>query len=204
MSLALWLATLRHLPHTIAQALPLGALQLLNQQLLPSQRQRLQAHNGKYLCLHWGEREVLWLGISPEGNFVPTAAMPQAHVSLRIDPTVAQHINTFIAHPQRLDYLQQFVHIQGEAALAKVVADLATQMQLNTFTPLAQCLGPTTAAAIQYHSQQCLQSLRHWLSQDGHVLAQQPALHTLNQAQQSLAMRIHALEQRLRNHGVRL
>ncbi|MCK9510062.1 MAG: hypothetical protein M0R28_02380 [Pigmentiphaga sp.] len=132
----------------------------------PWARQRLQSHAGKVITLRVDAREQL-LGIDRRGHLFPAAAGAQANVQVGLS---ARQLPTLLGADR--DARLQAVHIQGEAALAHTLAELARQLRWDLEDDLARWLGDIPARRLVALGRQGLGLLRQAASNFGQNFAE--------------------------------
>lgn len=175
-------------------------------------RERLSRHAGKTVRFAFG-RFVMGLAVNSEGyaDLADEAVVPD--VTLTVDPAKFNPIG-LLPGQVRPDVVEA-THIEGDAALARVVADLAGSLRWDPEDDLSRLVGdiPATrlmagARAIHQGGQAALSSLgrnmSEYLAEESGVLAGAPLLaqwqqdlSQLNQQRDELARQAAALEARL-------
>src|SRR5690606_19709517 len=107
-----------------------------------------------------------------------------------------------------LSSITDMLHVQGDAALATLVSELARDLRWDVEEDMAamfgDLLGPrllrgarAAADAAQSTAQRAAANLAEYLGEEGRLLATRPALETLRQDGAELLRRLDALERRM-------
>ncbi|MGE4340834.1 MAG: SCP2 domain-containing protein [Pigmentiphaga sp.] len=140
----------------------------------PWARQRLQGHAGKVIALRLDAREQL-LGIDRRGHLFPAVAGAQANVQVGLS---ARQLPALLGADR--DARLQAVHIQGEAALAHTLAELARQLRWDLEDDLARWLGDIPARRLVAMGRQGLGLVQQAISNFGQNFAEY-AVHEADQ-----------------------
>lgn len=180
-----------------------NAFNLLTRQQ-PWAAQRLAAHAGQTLriCLG-GFRVTLTIGQDGTLAAANSAVVPDVVLEL-----IAEKLSwsALLAPDSRAD-IAQWVHVTGQAALAKVVSDLARDLRPDPEDALAQWLGDIPAhrltkgvrgmvAGAQSFARGVAENLAEYLSEESNTLTGAPALASLTHERERTLAYLVQLEQR--------
>lgn len=168
---------------------------------------KTRLHAGKYLRLNLSGLSFLVM-IQSSGELELAQQETKPNVTLTLSDEAVKQLPSLWNEHRNLDVVASLMHIEGEAGLAQLVSDLAQHLRWDIEAELNQLLGPFMANVVmsgfkraqglgQRLSQRSLEKTREFLSQDYHVIVQQPVVEELREEVQSLHRSVALLEQRI-------
>lgn len=172
----------------------------------PWAQQRLAQYAGRTLLCSVGKLSLA-VGFTHYGTvaWVPTPEKPNVH--LRI---ASSHLSALPAAfaAGEADAILELVHIQGDAGMAKAIADLVTQLRLDPEAELARFTGDFIAvglvrafkhsvAAGQRTLHHATDNIAEYLGEESGLLLSQNAYFIWQERMQHLEQQLHQLEQRV-------
>ena len=172
----------------------------------PWAAERLSRHAGKSLRFSVGAMQVAYsIESSGRVQVCNPAVVPDVTLSI-----ATRHLADLpaILRSRDLAAITEKLHVQGDAALAALVSELARDLRWDIEEDLAakfgDLLGPgllqggrAAVGAVQTALQRTTANVAEYLGEEGQVIATRPGLQAFSAGCASLQSRLNALEQRL-------
>jgi ubiquinone biosynthesis protein UbiJ len=178
----------------------------------PWAAERLARHAEKTLRIVFGGY-ALTFQISAAGQLVPTEVSTTPDVVLEINPQFFDPV-AWLSSASRPD-IAEYVHVSGQAALARVVSELSRDLRPDPEDALAQFLGDIAARRIVQSARSAAiglsdalrglgRNVAEYLSEETDALAGRPVMEAFAQEHAQAQTRLSALEQRAADFSARL
>lgn len=170
-------------------------------------KKKIRSHTGKFVRLNIAQFS-LNLEILPSGEVALSSAEVMPNVTLTIDDEGARTLPQLWRDGADMDTIASLLHVQGEAGLAQLVSDLAKHLRWDVEAELSRLVGPFMASILitafrqarqvgKKVSEKGIEKAKDFLSQDYHIIIQQPKLQELKTDIQQLSVTVTQLEQRI-------
>lgn len=185
------------------------AIKLLNALLSREDwaKQKVSLHAGKTVRLNITSKQLV-MSILADGSVEQASDDMPANVTLTLDNEALSALPNAIREKASMDTLASLMHIEGDAGLASLVAELAQNLRWDVEAELTQLVGPFAANLFistfkklrdtsKTVGEKGLEKTKAFLSQDYHVIVQAPVVDELKEDIQRLHQQMTKLEQRI-------
>ncbi|WP_159991682.1 ubiquinone biosynthesis accessory factor UbiJ [Pelistega ratti] len=164
---------------------------------------KTKIHANKNIRFNMGSFHIM-LTILPSGLLTLAPDTVKANVILTVQDEAIKLFPTILFEKKGIDEFDAYLHIEGDAGLARLVSELAHDLRWDIEAEIVYLFGPFIGYLLVDSFKKTktlgakgLEKTKDFLSQDYHVIVQSPVVQQLKEETLSLQQRLTRLEQRL-------